>query len=724
MSINGRHLYEFGDFSFDADEKILLNGGKRVPLTPKSLDLLRVLIENHGRIVEKETLLAEVWAGSFVEESNLTFTISLLRKALCDNSKSSRLIETVPKRGYRFVAETKEIFASNTLKNDLAQKPQESFQTTDIRLAESPAVSSPKAKNFLVPIVAFGVLLIGSVIAVSWYVRGKNPESNAPILSAPFALEKISTSGKVFSVAVSPDGKTAIYTTRSGERQSLWLRQLDSANNVEIIPPSNAHYYNLFFSPDGNFIYFSRKPKDKDGQTDLYRISIFGGVPVKIVSEAQGWLSVSPDGEKISFTRCYYRDDEFCSLWIADARDGTNERKLASRPRPVRIGDSNFSPDGKSVVFAVGQSENQSSEFGLAEINLETGAERAFTAEKFFNIRNLVWLPDASGLLVTASRIPNKNFRVWQVSAATGEATPLTKDSESYAVLSLDRAATVLAATQIKEDFHLRLFNVENPSAANKDLTSASSATFAPNGKIIFSSPMSGNDEIWSMDADGGEQRQLTNNAADEFLPIVSPDGNSIFFTSNRTGEMHVWRMNADGGNQTQITHKDGGMPLFISPDGKWIYYSHNLNRTLWRVSTEDDGEQLVLNKAKSYFAFSPDGSLVAFEEKQGEEKFIVVASIAVKQTIKPIKYAAPQGTIFNIIWTQDGKSLIYVLADGEYENYTLWVQPLDEQMPPRQIADLGSEEVASLTPAPDGKNFLLVQGDWRHDAVLLKGLK
>jgi Tol biopolymer transport system component len=182
--------------------------------------------------------------------------------------------------------------------------------------------------------------------------------------------------------------------------------------------------------------------------------------------------------------------------------------------------------------------------------------------------------------------------------------------------------------------------------------------------------------------------------------------------------------MNADGSNQTQITDKEGGMPIFVSPDGRWIYYHHGLQRTLWRVSTKGgEEEQLVLNKEKYRFAFSPDGSRVAFSEKEGEEKFIVIVSLADGRTIKTFKYANRQAWMPELDWLPDGKSLAYVLADNEFDNHTLWLQPLDAETP-QKIADLGDEEINSLALSPDGKSFAVVQGGWKHDAVLLKGLR
>jgi TolB-like protein/DNA-binding winged helix-turn-helix (wHTH) protein/Flp pilus assembly protein TadD len=95
--------FRFGDFVFDADEMALSQSGKPVSLPPKALKLLSVLLENHGRIVEKEALMREVWEGAFVEEGNITYTVRLLRKTFNDDKHAPHYIETVPKRGYRFI---------------------------------------------------------------------------------------------------------------------------------------------------------------------------------------------------------------------------------------------------------------------------------------------------------------------------------------------------------------------------------------------------------------------------------------------------------------------------------------------------------------------------------------------------------------------------------------------------------------------------------------------
>src|SRR5262245_1021353 len=109
MSLQTKHIYEFGPFRLDAAEHLLLRDGEAVPLTPKAVNLLLALVEGHGHLLEKEELLKKVWPDTFVEEANLASNISQLRKALGDGENGQRYIETMPKRGYRFVARVNKV---------------------------------------------------------------------------------------------------------------------------------------------------------------------------------------------------------------------------------------------------------------------------------------------------------------------------------------------------------------------------------------------------------------------------------------------------------------------------------------------------------------------------------------------------------------------------------------------------------------------------------------
>ena len=711
--------FEFGEFRLDSREKVLLRDGEPVAITPKAFLLLHTLVKNHGHIVEKEQLMKVVWADSFVEDGNLTFTINLLRKVLGDHKRHSVYIETVSRRGYRFIAPVKEHTNGNGHRDGAPQS-----QSVEPAVSLDRTASRSKFGQILIPIALISIILIGYAAIRSRSASGI--ELSAPILLAPLKTERLSTDGTVHHAVISSDGKNVVYTNRSRGRQSVWLRQLATSSNTEIISPSDDFYGGLSLSPDGGFLYFTRTARGTEGQLDIFMVSIFGGIPTRIISETQGWIDVSKDGKKISFVRCYYRDDEYCSLWIANAEDGTGETMLAARPAPIRIGENRISPDGKTVAFAVGQSENQSNEFSLMAVDIESRVERKLTAEMFFNIKGIAWLPNLTDILFTASKIPDMRYRIWQASTASGRAVPLTTDSENYATLSLDSEAKMLVSTRVDQDFRLNLYQTEDPSRPPQILADASAIDFASNGRIAFSSVASGNNEIWSIGTDGGERRQLTNNDADDTTPVFSPDGNLVYFSSNRSGETQIWRMNADGSLQTQINTEEGGFPNFVSPDGAWLYYLSARQRSLRRVSTDGGRDELVLNIKLKRVAVSPDGSRAAYSEKIGDKRDLVVISIPEAQTIARYTVADEKTRLVGLEWSADGKVLAYILGDPDLEKNSLWFLPLATGTPTR-FAELGPGELAEqagFTLSPDGRRFAVGMGGWRHDAVLFTGLR
>jgi len=719
MSLQTQHLLEFGEFRLDLDERRLQRGDAVISITPKVFETLQVLVENAGHLVEKDELMQRIWQDRFVEESNLAFNIKMLRKALGDDAAKPRFIETVPRRGYRFIAE---------VGKRLGEKESQNGRPPSVSPSVENAENNAPRRTFL----RLSLLAVVCLVAVGaagwwWYAGNGRLQSRAPILSAPFSSENLSTNGRVGQVVVSPDGENVAYTNGLGsDKQSVWLRQLDTSNNVQIIPPSDEFYYNLTFSPDGNFLYFVRGARPGiPVQYTLYRVSIFGGIATKLVGELQGWISISRDGTKLSFVRCYHLQDESCSLWIADA-DGKNERKLISRAAPLRIGDNAISPDGRKIAFGAGQSLDASNAFGVYEVDIETGDERELSKEKFFNFHNIVWLPDQDRLLLTALKFPDKHFRIWSLSAKTGEAVDVTKTPQDYYKLSLDQDADTLVATQGRPDFYLNLYGANDLTKARRVLSDAASVSFSPDGNLVVSSGRPGNLDLWRIDPNGGAERQLTNDPLDDFGGIVSSDGTTVFFSSNRTDAVQVWRMRSDGSDQRQLTLIEGGNPLGLSPDGKWLYYHAALARNLRRVSVADGVEQAVVSNSKRAFAVSPDCSRVAFTERAGKDATLVIASLDDGRTLNSFPISSGVADIAGMSWSPDGNTLYYIAAINDYEDNTLWAQPMG-QATPKKIADLPDEGLfssRSFAVAPDGNSFAIVQGTWKHDAVLIKGLK
>lgn len=739
MSITIRHLYEFGEFRLDTKEKIFMQSGTPVTLTPKCFELLSLLVEHHGRLLTKDELMEKIWADSFVEESNLTFNIRQLRKILGDNAQNPLYIKTVRQHGYRFIAPVKEIVEKKTptvvieeqpapenfeTKTSEANIPVEQIEEKPKSILETPQNSFQKkfSKRYLLFTVLAVLLITSLAIALILNKGGRFFGTDAPILQADFKSEKLTNTGGVGQAIISPDGRRMAYISVVGGGQGVWIRQFETSENIQIVPNSDEFYFGLNFSHDGESLYFVRGKGEEPKK--IYRVSTLGGIPKEIVSGTEGWFSLAPDDRRISFVRCPYQETDYCSLFVADA-DGQNERRLLTRPRPIRIGDNQFSPDGKSVAVALGQSRSGAQEFGLIEVDAETGAEREFTKHKFFNIKYLHWLPDKSGLLLTAFERFYRPTRIFHISTGTGELRALTNDSNNYDRISLDKSFKKMVATQTVPDYHLWIAPTENPGAAKRICAAQGGSSFTPGGKIVFSSITDGIHNIWTINADGTNQRQLTGNQGANWEPLVSADERFIYFTSNRSGSKQVWRMNMDGSNQMQISEGEGGTAVFVSPDGNTVYYEAAISGSLNKITVDGDGKPVssIISKERKYFAgFNSTGETAAYFTRNNETFDLVLMSVADGKILKTFPLAEERFQRLKLVWANDGKTLFYLTDNNP--NRVIWRIEIETGKSEKFTEISGEEEISDFTFSADGKLFAYIRGKWHHDAVLIEGLR
>ena len=700
MSFESSFLYKFKDFRLDIGEAALLRNGEKVPITPKAFELLRILVEHHGSVVKKDALISEIWANSFVEEGNLAFTARLLRKVLDDDAKHPIFIETVPRKGYRFIA-------------DVSTDPVPAAR----ELVLPPSHQAQGDSIFRLGSAAFLVLILILLAGGSYFFRNYATSlSSAPILSEDFSAERLTSAGNASVAVISPNGMLVAYTDEANGKWSLWLRRLETAENIQILPPSEAVFGGLVFSSDGNSLFFARMDLHTR-KLDIYRVNAFGGIPTKLFEDTQGWMSVSQDDRQVSFVRCKYTHDDYCSLFVGDV-DGTNERRVVTRGEPIRIADNQFAPDGRSIAFAAGQSRTGSEEFGLFRIDLDTGSENEITQQRFFNIKYLKWLPAADGLLVTASRNLAQKFSIWKIEPSSAAAIQLTSDDANFSGLSLDQQAKTLVATKVDGDFGLYVNRVRDHMP--QKLAAGTSASFTPNGEIVYESP---DRDIWVIDTDGTNKRQLTNSKFSDISPIVSQDGRFIFFSSNRSGANHVWRMNIDGSDQKQITHAEGGYPRFVTPDGRWLYYRAGITNSCRRVTADGTEEENVADVDGFAGSFSPDGRSIAYFDNQtaGASGInISVQNLTDKVLLHTTEHAHADAEPLHLQWSSDGRSILYVVREAS--EHALWRWRLDRAKP-QKVMDLGIEPVEGITVSPDGLTIATIQGKWLHDAYLITGL-
>lgn len=179
MSKRANQLYEFGPFRLDASEHTLLRDGRPISLRPKVFDILLVLIQNHGHLVEKEELMNSVWTEQFVEEGNINKNISMLRQALGEGDSGHKFIETVPKRGYRFIADVREVTEHGS---DLVTEERDA-RSSDSQETHGSRTSQARTQPFNRTSVLLLAVLLLAPLTYLIFIRGRRPQLTPTITS-------------------------------------------------------------------------------------------------------------------------------------------------------------------------------------------------------------------------------------------------------------------------------------------------------------------------------------------------------------------------------------------------------------------------------------------------------------------------------------------------------------------------------------------------------------
>lgn len=708
MSLEGKR-FEFGEYVLDADEKVLLRGGKALPVTPKIFLLLQVLVESHGHIVEKDVLMDKVWAGSFVEESNITFSIRQLRKILGDDKQHPQFIETIPRRGYRFIANVGTVSVNGYRENGFSDiqvvtEPVSTIGTPSVRLDRSRPVF------FSVAVVLVGAVFVSAGVFI-WRSGLTDDKASLPIDSSP-KFETVANADRPMTAAISPDGKYMAYSRTANSQQSLWVRQLSSGINTEIIPPEEGvAYLGIEFSPGSEYIYFTRRLRN--GPAHIDKVSVLGGIPkLNILTGTDGAFSISPDDRLISFRRY---NPQKRTLHIANT-DGTGERQIFETTKTFT--DNVFSPDGKIIAFASGQSDTGERDFGVYTIEVESGEVKPATDFKWVHVNGITWLPDQSGLLLTGRSKTSETSRLWRVSRSNGEVTEIAESQAGFVSMSSTKDMKKLLVTRVSRTSNLYVALSSNLEDLRPVVEASDGIGWTPAGELVYSSPAAGNRSIWKLNANKVSQKQLTAEDSVDFDPTVSPDGSFIVFVSDRAGRFNIWRINADGGEPVAITAGQGEQQPEFTVDGSEIVYKSMTDRDLWKIPINGGEAVKISDDRGRNLSISPDGSMAAlFHRIDGKVK-IAIKLLAADRLLQA--FDMPPGLLAgsNVAWAKDGKSIIYSAEDSNNVG-NLWRQPLIGGSP-ELLTHYNSDEIFDFRPSPDGSQMAFVRGTWKHEIVLI----
>jgi Tol biopolymer transport system component len=656
-----------------------------------------------------------VWPDTAVEENNLTQNISTLRKLLGDSSNGQAFIETVPKRGYRFVAEVQHLpppqqefllerrtrwsyvteeEEEETSGPDIidigAQHPPTPAMTVDRESVQAPAArSAVRHRTVAIGVIAVGIGIV-AVVALGRAILSRQEPSPRDRFQE-MTIARLTSSGNVIAGAISPDGKYVVHAISEAGLQSLWVKQIPTGSNIQIVPPAPIDYWGVTLSPDSNFVYCATWERNKADPV-LFRVPILGGLRRDLAHGIDGAVSFSPDAQRLAFGRGQPSKGQ-SQLMTANA-DGTDPQVFARSSGGALFGGDPtgpaWSPDGQVIVSGLGRTVSGYRQQRLVQLNLSDGQQRQIGSQTWFNMGRIAWLADGSGLVFSARDGAESPGQIWLVRYPEGETTRVTNDLHDYSHVNATVDGRTLAAVQTQTVSSLWLAAAEDPTRAREVLSEVGSysglegLSWTPDGKLVYRSKAAGRIDLWVMDSDGGGRRQLTSDGGNNFHPAVSSDGRFIAFTSDRSGQLSLWQMTTSGGQVKQLTRGVDDVRPQVSADGQWIVFQQGhgpTKMTLWKAPAHGGDPVQLTNTMSMRPAVSRDGQLIAYYYMDAERWGLAVMPLTGGPPVARFDIPPTSGTRV-VQWIPNRRALAYLDEREGVSN--IWMQPLDGG-PPQQ---------------------------------------
>jgi Tol biopolymer transport system component/DNA-binding winged helix-turn-helix (wHTH) protein len=617
--------WRFGVFEVDTRRGELRRAGVPLKVRDQSFQILVALLERPGEIVTREELRHLLWpSDTFVDfDHSLNTAMMKLRDALGDSTESPIYIETIPKRGYRFIAPV----------SPSADHPAGKTNTDDsgaARAAELPAgaqpapVHSPAASQpYLRIAVVLGCLLFAAAgsLAFLWIHHLRTSNNNkepssfkiVPVTSAP---------GMISAPSLSPDGRAVAYHWDGPERTRYEMYvQLIGSPLPSRITYEGGRMGNPAWSPDGLEIAFTRCDL-KGGEGVVVVVPALGGPERRITDAACQYNYPSPlvwspiDGGRLVFIdRC-----------VADGPLGLISFSLATGKREclTDTGPPGFqrrfafalSPDGTRIAF----NPSTDAACDIYIMPVSGGRPRQVLHDEP-GCRSLMWTPDQA-IVFTSARTTLESL--WRVSAGGGE---IRKEPLYPAIGRFSRDGRRFVYEEVTHTEPASVWRVDLAGPGGKVLinrkiiatqTSDLDAQPSPDGsRVAWMSQRTGANEIWTSEANGDRPRQLTHLNSYAGSPRWSPDGEWIAFDFDR-GSTQIFVIDAEGRNLRQLT---SGIGVNVVPswsrDGKWIYFASERTgrKEVWKHSLES-GKEVQVTRYGGFNGFeSFDGRTVYFSK-------------------------------------------------------------------------------------------------------------
>jgi serine/threonine protein kinase len=536
-----------------------------------------------------------------------------------------------------------------------------------------------------------------------------------------FTVIPVTDTGKAAKAAISPDGKYIASIQLDAGQESIWLRNVPTKSNTQIVAPTYDRYDAVKFSPDGNSIYFARRERDEIDVDSLYRLPVLGGDPERVIHDVDTNISFSPDGSRITFARYKPRVGEG-DLLIANV-DGSNEKLLSKQS--AQLGAPHWSPDGK-VIAATNILPEDASTASIDIFDAATGQKTALLKSRML-LDSVAWLPDGHALLVLAADATS-NFNRKQigiVSYPKAEYRAITKDTNDYLSISVPADGKTIATIQSQPHGLIEVASYDGKTSGQFTTASerppANTFTWGSNDKLLVEQQ----NGIFSMNADGSNRTPLLHDDFPSFGPISCDNGRYIIFSSAlRDGKssVNIWRMDSSGGNLKQLTTGAYDFPAMCSPDGKWLVFAGLVGgKFIAQKVAVDGGSVTTLSEfllTCGCINISPDGKDIAFQTQLVSGGPIVIkildfATLQPKTTLERDPRAGGE-----IRYTSDGKAIGYYIR--EKGQYALWIAPVDGSAG-HLVTGFAPDRIIDFHWSPDGNKLALLRFHRDSDVVLLR---
>jgi Tol biopolymer transport system component len=614
-----------------------------------------------------------------------------------------------------------------------AQGPPELVGWPDLEtIEETYEADARTSKSSLarVSFLGFALLVLLTCGLVSWrFIEARRTPPRHVGTFDSTRISRFTDTGKTKHAVITPDGKYVVRADQEHGKISFWVRQVATARDVQILPPSDQECWGITITPDSNYIYTVLN--DRSGPIgELYEFPLLGGPLKKIVRDVDGPVSFSPDGKRIAYTRADPTRNPVQSYLLIANADGTDERALVTFEAPYGFsgGGPAWSPDSNAIAFGhISFFENK---MHLMAADASTGKISQLSPHEWRAIGRVAWITGGNDLVVQATDF-DASRQIWIVQRPKGNARRLTNDIGQYSIEDVSLTADSRTLLVVQDDIYSHIWVAgagvphQVSSGAGRHDGVAGLDWTSQNEIVYATAPLRASGELWIMDSNGSRARPLTANGAMNQYPAVSPDGHSVVFSSTARGNSNLWAVNTDGSGLKRLTSGNWEMSPSVSPDGKWIMYASapSGNTEIQRIGWSEGEPKSVVTEPSFLPRISPNGKFVAYLQEEGESAQYLIRLIPfeggnVIQTFRLPILSFSDFFTTPVQWAPDGKALTYVKTVSGVSN--IWSQSLDRTAP-KQITRYSSDQIFWFAWSRDGKHLVLARGNTVGDAVLLQ---